>query len=248
MRCLGMLGGMSWESTTEYYRLVNRAVAERMGGLHSAPLLIHSVDFAPLAERMARGDWTAVGAQLAGAARRLEAAGAEAILLCTNTMHHVAPEIEAAVSVPLLHIVDPVGQALRADGVRRAALLGTRFTMELPFWRERLETGSGIRLVIPDADDRGTVHRIIFDELCRGEIRPESRAAYVDVIRRLGDAGAEAVVFGCTEISLLLDPASSPLPAVDTTALHAAAAVDFITGADVDAVSPDGRAAGPFPA
>lgn len=248
MRCLGMLGGMSWESTTEYYRLINRAVAARMGGLHSAPLLIHSVDFAPLAETMARGDWAALGAQLAGAARGLEGAGAEAILVCTNTMHHVATEIEAAVSIPLLHIVDPVGRALREAGVTRAALLGTRFTMELPFWRERLEAGSGIRLVVPDAEDRETVHRIIFDELCRGEIRPASRAAYVDVIRRLRDAGAEAVVFGCTEISLLLDPADSPLLVVDTTALHAAAAVDFITGADGAAVSPDSGAAGTFPA
>jgi aspartate racemase len=231
MRYLGLLGGMSWESTAEYYRLVNRAVAERLGGLHSAPLLVHSVDFAPVAAMQAADDWAGAGAVLARAAAGLERAGAEAIVLCTNTMHHVAPAIEAAVAVPLLHVVDVTGTALRTAGVRRAGLLGTRYTMELPFWRERLAERAGIDLVVPEDGDRALVHRVIYEELVRGRVEPGSRVAYVEVIRRLGDAGAEAVVLGCTEIGLLIGAADSSLPVFDTTALHAAAAADFILGA-----------------
>src|SRR5690349_7976126 len=232
MRTLGLIGGMSWESTAEYYRLLNRAVAERRGGLHSAPLLVHSVDFAPVAAMQAAGDWAGAGAALARAAAGLERAGAEALVLCTNTMHHVAPAIERAIAVPLLHVVDVTGAALRAAGVRRAGLLGTRYTMELPFWRDRLAERAGVDLVVPDAEDRALVHRVIYEELVRGRVEPRSRAAYVDVIRRLGDAGAEAVVLGCTEIGLLVGAADSPLPAFDTTALHAAAAAEFILGGD----------------
>jgi aspartate racemase len=230
MRYLGLLGGMSWESTAEYYRLVNRAVAERRGGLHSAPLLLHSVDFAEIAALQAAGEWDRAGAVLGRAAAGLERAGAEAIVLCTNTMHHVAPAIEAAVSVRLLHIVDPTGAALHAAGVRRTGFLGTRYTMELPFWRERLAERFGVELVVPAAEDRAVVHRVIYEELVRGRIEPRSRATYVDVIGRLADRGAEAVVLGCTEITLLIGAADSPLPVYDTTRLHAEAAAAFCLG------------------
>ncbi len=231
MRYLGLLGGMSWESTAEYYRRINRGVAAQMGGLHSAPLLVHSVDFAVVADLQQRGDWAGAGGLLAGAARGLEVAGATAVVLATNTMHQVAPAIVATLEVPLLHIVDPTGAALRAMGVRRAGLLGTRYTMELPFWRQRLAERFAVDLVIPEPTDRGLVHRVIYHELCRGVVREGSRADYVAVIARLAAAGAEAVIFGCTEITLLLDAAASPLPVVDTTALHAAAAVEHILGA-----------------
>jgi aspartate racemase len=231
MRRLGLMGGMSWESTAVYYRLLNQGVAARAGGLHSAPLLIESFDFAPIAAMQAAGDWDAAGRVLAEAARRLERAGAEGIALTTNTMHHVAHAIEEAVRIPLLHIVDATGAALHAAGVRRAGLLGTRYTMELPFWRDRLADRFGVELAVPDAGDRAFVHRVIYDELCLGRINPDSRAEFAAIIQRLGTAGAEAVVFGCTEIALLIHPGDSPLPAFDTTALHADAAVDFILGA-----------------
>ena len=227
MRPLGLLGGMSWESTAEYYRLINRSVAERLGGLHSARLLIHSVDFDDIASLQRAGNWLAAGAILAEAARGLEQIGAAAIVLATNTMHQVAAEIQRAIRVPLLHIVDPTGEALARHGVRRAGLLGTRYTMELPFWRERLRERYAIDLVVPDESDRALIHRVIFDELCRGRIEDESRSRYVAVTERLGAAGAQAIIFGCTEIGLLLRPDDVALPAFDTTALHASAAVAF---------------------
>jgi aspartate racemase len=230
MRYLGLLGGMSWESTAEYYRLLNRGVAERLGGLHSAPLLIHSVDFAAVAALQAKGEWQEAGWLLAHAARGLERTGAEGLLLATNTMHHVAATIEAAVAIPLIHIVDVAGAALAAGGVRRVGLLGTRYTMELPFWQERLAERFGIHLVVPEPADRATVHRVIYEELCRGRVDDASRRAYAEIIGRLGDQGADAVVLGCTEITLLIGPADSPLPVVDTTVLHAEAGVDFMVG------------------
>jgi aspartate racemase len=218
---------MSWESTAEYYRLLNRGVADRLGGLHSARLVMHSVDFAEIAELQQVGDWAAAGATLADAAAGLERAGAEAIVLATNTMHHVAGDIERAVGIPLIHIVDPTGQALARHGVQRAGLLGTRYTMELPFWAERLRDRYGIELVVPEEIERALVHRVIFEELCRGRIEPSSRAAYVAVTEQLRAAGAQAVIFGCTEIGLLLRPEDVALPAFDTTVLHAASAVEF---------------------
>jgi aspartate racemase len=227
MRRLGLIGGMSWESTTEYYRLINRGVAARLGGLHSADLVLHSVDFAEVAALQQAHDWDAAGAMLAESARGLARAGAAGLVLCTNTMHHVAAHLEAAAPIPLLHIVDPTGRALAQAGVKTAGLLGTRYTMELPFWRERLQERFGIALVVPDADDRTVVHDVIYDELCRGRIEPRSRQSYVDVIARLSQAGAEAVVLGCTEITLLVRPADTPLDVFDTTALHAEAAVEF---------------------
>ena len=232
MRTLGLLGGMSWESTAEYYRLINRGVAERLGGLHSARLVMHSVDFDEIASLQRTGDGRAAGALLGDAARGLEQIGAAAIVLATNTMHQVASDIERAVTVPLLHIVDPTGAALARQGVRRAGLLGTRYTMELPFWRDRLRERYAIDLVVPDERDRALVHRVIFDELCRGRIEPSSRAEYVAVTDRLATAGAEAVILGCTEIGLLLRPEDVALPAFDTTALHASAAVAFSLAGD----------------
>jgi aspartate racemase len=227
VRRLGLIGGMSWESTTEYYRLINRGVAERLGGLHSADLILHSVDFAPIAALQESGDWDGAGDRLADAARGLERAGAEGIVLCTNTMHHVSARIEAATALPLLHIVDPTGGALSRAGIRRAGLLGTRYTMELPFWRQRLQDRFGIELLVPEAPDRAVVHDVIYQELCRGRIEPRSRAAYAAIIERLAASGAEAVVLGCTEITLLVRAEDTTLPVFDTTALHAAAAIAF---------------------
>jgi aspartate racemase len=218
---------MSWESTTEYYRLINRGVAERLGGLHSARILMHSVDFAEVAQLQQAGAWRAAGEMLAEAAHGLERIGAEAIVLATNTMHQVAGDIERAIGIPLIHIVDPMGETLVHHGIRRAGLLGTRYTMELPFWQERLRERYGVELVVPDEGDRALVHRVIFDELCRGRIDAESRAQYIAVTERLSDAGAEAVIFGCTEIGLLLRPEDVAMPAFDTTLLHAAAAVNY---------------------
>jgi aspartate racemase len=232
VRRLGLIGGMSWESTAEYYRLINRGVAARLGGLHSAELVLHSVDFSTIAALQQAGDWAGAGAQLASAAAGLQRAGAEAIVLCTNTMHQVSAEIEAAATIPLLHIVDPTGRALARAGVRRAGLLGTRYTMELPFWRDRLQQRFGIDLLTPEAPDRTVVHSVIYEELCHGRIEQGSRDRYVAIIGGLADAGAEAVVLGCTEITLLIRPNDTELPVFDTTALHAETAVEFALSDD----------------
>jgi aspartate racemase len=229
MKTLGLIGGISAESTTVYYQLLNRLVRERLGGLHSAQLILWSVDFAPIAELQAKGDWDATGAQLAEAARRLEAAGAEAILICANTMHINAPQVEAAVGVPLIHIADATATALKARGVKRPLLLATRFTMEKAFYRERLEA-AGLEVSVPDAADREQLHAIIFDELCQGVVSPTSKAEALAMIARGKAAGADGVIFGCTEIGLLLDPAELDLPAVDTAVVHAEAAVAFALG------------------
>jgi aspartate racemase len=227
MRTLGLLGGMSWESTAEYYRLINREVAKRLGGRHSARLLMHSLDFDDLEVLQRAGDWWAAGAMLGDAARGLERIGAEAIVLAANTMHEVSTDIESAIDIPLIHIVDPTGEALARQGIRRAGLLGTRYTMELPFWRERMRERYSIDILVPDEADRALVHRVIFDELSRGRIDGGSRSEYVAVTERLRAAGADAVIFGCTEIGLLLRPDDLALPTFDSTALHAAAAVSF---------------------
>jgi aspartate racemase len=232
MRCLGVLGGMSWESSAVYYRLLNQGVAQRLGGLHSAPLLLHSVDFAPLAAMQAVGDWDGAAAVLGAAAVGLRRAGAQALVLATNTMHKLADRIESDGGLPLLHIADATGAALRAAGVRRAALLGTRFTMEDDgIVGARLRQRHGLQIDVPPPADRATMHRVIYDELCRGVVADGSRAAVVSIIDRQRLAGAEAVILGCTEITLLIDAACSPLPVFDTTALHAAAAVDWLLAA-----------------
>ncbi|MEV7783575.1 aspartate/glutamate racemase family protein [Kitasatospora sp. NPDC088351] len=225
MRTLGLIGGMSWESTAEYYRRLNELTRERLGGLHSAQLVLYSVDFAAIEQLQAEGRWTEAGEILAGAARSLEAAGAELLLICTNTMHRVADQVAAAVSVPLLHLADATAGAVRSAGLRRIGLLGTAFTMEQDFYRGRLEA-NGLDVVVPDAAGRALVHRVIYEELCLGIVREESRAAYRRVIEELVAAGAEGVILGCTEIELLIGPQDSPVPVFPTARLHAEAAID----------------------
>jgi len=224
MRTLGLIGGMSAESTTPYYQHLNRLTRERLGGLHSARLVMVSIDFAPLAALQAQGDWETAGEMLAAEARRLEAAGAEAILICANTMHIVADAVQAAVTAPVIHIADATAASLKAAGVSRPLLLATRFTMEKAFYRDRL-AGAGFEALTPDEDDRVRLHAIIYDELCRGIFRPESKAAVLAMIERA--KGADGVIFGCTEIGLLLSPADLALPVVDTTLAHAEAAIAF---------------------
>lgn len=221
MKTLGLIGGMSWESTLSYYRLINEAVRQRRGGLRSARLVLYSVDFHEIEVLQREGRWDEAGAVLAQAARALDAAGAELLVLCTNTMHKVASAIEAATPRPLLHIADPTAEAIRDAGLQRVGLLGTRFTMEQDFYRQRLEQRHGIDVLVPDAADREQVHRIIYDELCRGEVREASRVIYRAVIERLVERGAEAVILGCTEISLLVGTADARVPLFDTTTLHA---------------------------
>ncbi len=225
MKRIGLIGGMSWESTALYYRLLNQGVADRLGGLHSADLVLASVDFAPIARLQADGRWDEAGGVLAERARHLEAAGAELLVLCTNTMHQVAPAIEAAVTVPLLHIIDVTAAAAREAGLRRLGLLATGFTMGQPFYRDRLATHD-LDAIVPDAAGRELVHRIIYDELCRGVITEDSRRRVRAVVEDLVARGADGIILGCTEIELLVGPADSPVPVLPTTALHAAAALD----------------------
>ncbi|MFJ6770781.1 aspartate/glutamate racemase family protein [Kitasatospora sp. NPDC091257] len=231
MKTIGLIGGMSWESTAEYYRLLNRLTRERLGGLHSARLVLYSVDFAQIERLQAAGRREEAGEVLADAARALEAAGAELLLICTNTMHKVADQVAAAVSVPLLHLADTTATAVRAAGLRRVGLLGTAFTMEQDFYRGRLASG-GLDVLVPRADSRALVHRVIYEELCIGLVREESRARYRQVIRELVAAGAEGIVLGCTEIELLVRPEDSPAPVFPTTRLHAEAAIDAALAED----------------
>lgn len=227
MKTIGLLGGMSWESTAIYYRLLNELVRKRLGGLHSAKLVLVSVDFAEIAELQHAGDWTGAGRLLAEAARQLEAAGAECLVICTNTMHKLAGEIEAAVSIPLLHITDATAGAIRRSGAKRPALLATRFTMEQDFYRQRLADRYGIEALVPDEAGRAKVHGIIYDELCRGLVKPESKAVYLDEIARLRSGGADGVILGCTEITMLIGQPDFDVPVFDTTAIHAEAAIAF---------------------
>ena len=225
LRMIGMLGGMSWESTAEYYRLANELVRERLGGLHSARLVLASVDFAEIELLQVAGEWDEAGRVLAAEAARLEAAGAELLVLCTNTMHKVAGQVQAAVSIPLLHLADATAAAVRAAGLSTVGLLATRFTMEQDFYRDRLAS-HGLRVLVPEDDDRAEVHRVIYEELCLGVIREESRQRYREVIGRLVAAGAEGIVLGCTEIELLVGAGDSAVPVFPTTRLHVEAAVD----------------------
>jgi aspartate racemase len=225
MKTIGLLGGMSWESSIEYERIINAEVRNRLGGVHSADLVLRSYDFAAIEALQAAGDWDAAAALLAADARRLQDAGADFIVLCTNTMHVAAPTIEAAIDVPFLHLADATARAVVAAGVDIVALLGTRFTMEMEFYRGRLES-HGLTVLIPDADDRTVVHDVIYDELVQGQIRDESRARYLAIIDRLVDRGAQGVIAGCTEIELLVTPDDVDIPYFPTTRLHALAAVD----------------------
>ncbi len=225
MKTIGLLGGMSWESTAHYYRVLNETVRDRVGGLHSAPIILHSVDFAPIAELQAQDDWETAAVLLGDAARGLAIAGAEFLVIATNTMHIVADQIEAAAGIPVLHIAEPTADAIIAAGIDTVGLLGTRFTMEKAFYRERLEA-CGLTVLVPDADDIGTVNRIIYDELVLGLIRDESRDEYRAVMQRLVDRGATGVIAGCTEITMLVVTSDVAVPLFDTTELHALAAVD----------------------
>jgi len=226
MKTLGLIGGMSWESSAQYYRLINEDVRQRLGGAHSAQLLLWSVDFARIKQLQHDGDWDALGTEMIDAARRLQAGGADLLVVCTNTMHKLAPQMEAASPLPLLHIADPTAQAILQAGLRTVGLLGTAFTMEEDFYRGRLSDRFGLEVLVPDADDRRDVHDIIYRELIAGVVSEASRQVYVDVIARLVARGAEAIILGCTEIMLLVREQDSPVPLFDTTTLHARAAVD----------------------
>ena len=230
MKTLGMIGGMSWQSTMPYYSVVNRAVAERLGGYHSAKILLLSVDFAEIEARMRPGRWEEAGELLASAAATLEAAGADLLLLCTNTLHKVAPQIEARVRIPFLHIVDAAAEELQRSGTRRVGLLATRFTMEQDFYRDRL-AGHGIESLIPDEEDRAAVHRIIFDELVHGRAEEASRREVRRIAAGLAQWGAQGVVLGCTELAMVLGPEDAPCPVFDTTELHARIAASRVLDA-----------------
>lgn len=224
MKTLGLVGGMSWESTVLYYQQINQTVKETLGGLHSAKLILYSVDFAEVAQLQKTGQWEAAGQLLAEAARQLERAGADALVLCTNTMHKVASAIEEAVTIPLLHIADPTAQAIQQAGFTQVGLLGTRFTMEQDFYRARLESRYGLIVLTPPPAARDEVHRIIFDELCLGQVLMASQRTLQQVVAALQAQGAQAIILGCTELAMSLQPQHCSLPLFDTAALHARSA------------------------
>ncbi|QCF27206.1 aspartate/glutamate racemase family protein [Hydrocarboniclastica marina] len=225
MKTIGLIGGMSWESTQTYYRLINQKVRAELGGLHSAKLVLHSVDFAEIEALQHQGDWAALAEILISAGQSVEAAGADLLVLCTNTMHKVAAQIEQAVSLPFLHIADATARALLKDGITTVGLLGTRFTMEQAFYVERLQQ-HGVQVVVPDESQRALVHAVIYDELCRGVVKPESRAAYLEVVASLAERGAQGVILGCTEIGLLIQSSDTEVRLYDTTEIHAEQAVE----------------------
>jgi aspartate racemase len=227
LKIIGLIGGMSWESTVPYYRQINERIKDRLGGLHSAKVVLYSVDFHDIERLQHVGDWEAAGAMLAEAARSLEKAGSDFLVLCTNTMHKVAPSIEAAVTIPLLHIADPTAAEIKQAGYKTVGLLGTRFTMEQAFYRERLSERHGLQVIVPNDEERDTIHRIIYEELCLGVVLPESRSAYRRIMESLASQGAEAIILGCTEISLLVNQQDAKVPLFDTTAIHARAAADL---------------------
>lgn len=226
MKTIGLIGGMSWESTIPYYRQINETIKERLGGLHSAKIVLYSFDFHEIERLQHAGDWDAAGAILAEAARSLQAAGADFLVLCTNTMHKVASSIEAAVKIPLFHIADPTAAEIKRAGHSTVGLLGTRFTMEQAFYRERLSERHSLRIIIPGPEDRETIHRIIYEELCLGVVTAESRSEYQRVMGSLASQGAQAIILGCTEISLLVNQQDSAVPLFDTTAIHARATAE----------------------
>jgi aspartate racemase len=226
MKTIGLLGGMSWESTLSYYQQINEGVKARLGGLHSAKIVLYSVDFHEIEELQHQGDWEAAGAALAQAGRSLQAAGADFLVLCTNTMHKVVPAIAAAIDIPILHIADATAAAITAQGLQTVGLLGTQFTMEQTFYKHRLMEPHGLNVLIPEARDRAVIHRIIYEELCLGIIDRTSRDAYLAFIQKLQQQGAQGIIAGCTEITLLINAADLAIPLFDTTALHAAAAVE----------------------
>ncbi len=229
MRTIGLLGGMSWESTLGYYRALNEGIKAELGGLHSAKIAMVSVDFEPIEQLQHAGDWDGTARILSDAARSIEAAGADFLLICTNTMHRVAPEIEAAIGIPVLHIADATAEVLAAEGVASVGLLGTAFTMEQDFYKGRLEDRFGLRVLVPDTADRQLVHRVIYEELCLGETRSSSKTEFLRIIDGLATKGAEAVILGCTEIGMLVGQADPRVKLLDTTAVHATKAVEYAT-------------------
>ena len=230
MRTIGLIGGMSWESTSLYYQIINREVGRRLGGLHSAPFQLVSLNFEDIASRQRAGDWSGMSAILVDAARKLERSGADCVLIGTNTMHKLAPDVDAAVDVPLLHIADATAKAVLDAGLNKIGLLGTRFTMEQPFYRTHL-AGHGIDCVVPSEEERAEVHRIIFEELCKGQFNDSSRGALQEICKGLAERGAQGIVLGCTELCLIISESDLCMPCFDTTSLHALAAVDFALAA-----------------
>lgn len=227
MKTIGLIGGMSWESSQEYYRIINETARERLGGLHSARSLMFSFDFAEIEELQHAGNWEEATRRMVGAAQSLEKGGADFLMICTNTMHKMAKDVQDSVEIPLLHIADPTGQAIKTQGLTRIALLGTRFTMEHDFYKGRLQDEFGLEIVVPDEADRQTVHDVIYNELCVGVVKDESKRKYQQIIERLKTQGAEGVILGCTEITLLIHQADTDLPVFDTTRIHAQAALDL---------------------
>lgn len=227
MRMIGLIGGMSWESSAEYYRILNQGIRDRLGPTASARCILWSFNFAEIEKLQHHGDWERLAAHMVDAARRLETAGADVLLICTNTMHRMADEVQASVGVPLLHIADPTAEGIKAAGFNKVGLLGTAFTMEHEFYKGRLAQRHGLNVIVPGAEDRATVHRIIYEELVAGRVLPSSRKAYRDIIARLIEDGAEAIILGCTEIMLLVQPEDSAVPLFDTTALHANGAIEM---------------------
>ncbi|WP_375320584.1 aspartate/glutamate racemase family protein [Aliivibrio logei] len=227
MKTIGMLGGMSWESTASYYKAINEGVKAELGGLNSAKICLYSVNFDDIEKLQHQGKWDETALILSEAAKSVEAGGADFLLICTNTMHKVAPEIESSISIPILHIADATANKLVIDGIKKVGLLGTRFTMEQDFYKSRLVEKFGIEVVVPEENDRSTVHNIIYDELCRGVINSGSREKYLSIVKSLHERGAEAVILGCTEIALLIQQAHTEVPLYDTTEIHAAQAVQL---------------------
>lgn len=227
MKTIGLIGGMSWESSAEYYRIINEETRRRLGGLHSAQSLMFSVDFAEIEALQHKGEWDKATALMVSAAQRLEDGGADCVLICTNTMHKMADTVQASVGVPLIHIADPTADAIKQQGLTTIGLLGTKYTMEQNFYKGRLAAKSGLTVITPENDDRQTVHDVIYNELCLGEIHAESKAKYIAIVQRLGERGAQGVILGCTEIGLLIQQDDTTLPLFDTTRIHAEAAVTF---------------------
>jgi len=227
MKTIGLIGGMSWESSIEYYRIINQTVNERLGGVHSAKSLMYSFDFADIEALQRDGDWDQMTQEMINAAQTLEQGGADLLVICTNTMHRMADDVQAAVSIPLLHITDATAQAIKAQNIDTVGLLGTRFTMEGDFYRMRLEEKHGLTVLIPPETERETVHRVIYEELVKGEIRESSQNAYIKIIEGLHTRGAQGVILGCTEIPLLVKQSDVSIPIFDTTTIHAQAAVDW---------------------
>jgi aspartate racemase len=227
MKTIGLVGGMSWESTLEYYRIINQRVKEKLGGFHSAKIVMYSVDFQEVESRQHEGRWEELTALMIDAARRVERAGAELLVICTNTMHLMAGEVQAGVGIPLLHIVDVTAKAVKSRGLERVGLLGTRFTMEKDFYKERLRRGHGLEVLVPEEKERELIHAILYDELCLGVIREESRRTFQKIIAGLKARGGQGIILGCTEIPLLVSQKDYDLPLFDTTTLHAEAAVDY---------------------